>query len=243
MSPNEGPNALEGAVGNLIHNSVFSPDECWKGALKFISNIAGLPAVPLELILRRFQGSQYLHFLTVILSVIIFNTMAFFSFGTELSGHHHILTPVVSTSILLVAFWVGAVLHAKRVWHLMQHMDLEEDSELAGPPLKCFRHLPHGDSFGWCRCVYEPAAAFLASAVLYLIGILPIVAAGYLCFAAVCLSFKTSIAWYGEWKYVRTMLDRQNRIPYMQRMAGLKNDQAKTRTAFVVSAATNRISQ
>ncbi len=236
MSP-EMNESVEGTVGNLIHNSVFSPDEFFKGCVAFIAGLVGMPAAPLEMGLRPNFGTCFINPITMLVSLILFNTMAFFSATTELPGHHHLIGPGFSTGLLIAAFWGGCVYHAIRLWGRVQNMNRENDSEIEGPPLAFFGLLPHGDSYGYVRVFYEPGFAFFGSILLYFIGILPIVATGYFCVSAICLSLKSSIMWFGEWKHQRVVLDRKNRLPYMQKLTGTSAPAMISATPFVVSNA------
>lgn len=201
-----------------------SIDNFQDNAINIVYNLCSIVAMPVELGLRPFNGTRYFPPLVMFFSTVMMILIpAFFSFAGAIAG----MVPFVQmqASLGLIGMWglsklffMGLLVHGVRKWRLMLHMEREENSMYAGPPLFFFKWLPKA-SFWKIRIVFEPLFLFALSIVLPNFFILEPGAANFLLISAIFLAMKNYTHWYMEWQFIRELMDIKFLGPKLARLA------------------------
>ncbi len=190
--------------------------------LNVVYNFCTIFTIPVEMVLRPQYGSRYfppvLMFFTGILMVVlpVFSAMADGIIHMIPFARFTAAVGLFGIGSLSKMFFLGSMIHGLRTWRRMIHMELEENSLYAGPPLPFFRLLPC--SFWTTRIIAEPLFVFTLSIVLPNFFILQSSAANYLAFAALMLAMKNYVAWYQQWQFIRALLDTRNAAPIIAKL-------------------------
>lgn len=121
---------------------------------------------------------------------------------------------------ILLAFYVLCIIHGKRILGLILNPEREVDSESDGKTRSLFTRLPHGNSWAWCRMVYEPLAFIMVGIAFYLVHLFDLFAALYFVTAGLAMSLKSVFIWYSGWDVVRSTLDSKYRLTLLERING-----------------------
>jgi len=187
-------------------------------------NVCSIVTMPVELALRPFHGTRYFPPIIMLLSMgmmILIPTIL--SFAGAVAG----MVPFarMQASIGLIGFWglsklffLGLLIHGFRKWRLMLHMEREENSMYAGPPLFFFAWLPLA-SFWRVRIIFEPLLLIALSIVLPNFFLLEPAAANFLLISAFFLAMKNYTHWYMEWQFIRELMDARFIGPKIARLA------------------------
>jgi hypothetical protein len=186
-------------------------------------NVATVVSLPVEIALRLEYGTEYftpmqIFFATLMmlfLPVAIAILDAISQWIPFLGGG--VTVGVFGIWTLSKIFFVGAAVHTARICRRIAHMELEENSWFAGPPLPIFSILP----FGWwtTRIAIEPLFVLLLALTLQNLFVLQGAAAHYLMAAAVALALKESLDWFSQWQYVRHLMNLKYLGPRIARIA------------------------
>ncbi len=202
-----------------------------------VYNLCSIITTPIEMLLRPRYGSRYFPPLVLALSSLMMVLLPVFS---GLGGMIPFMHPPAPRGFIGMAelsryYFLGAFVHGIRVWRRMIHMEREQHSQWEGPPLPLFHLFPRGNSFWFCRIVWEPVFVFAASVVLENLLILQSSAATYLRVAAFALAMKQYVAWYQQWQYLREIMDARFAAPILAKLADNKATDSELEAARLAS--------
>jgi hypothetical protein len=187
-------------------------------------NVCFIFTLPTELFLRLFHGTRYFPPLIILCSagmMILVPTV--FNFAGAVGNvlpfaHRQAPLGLIGLWGLSRLFFAGLFIHGLRKWRLMWHMELEDNSYLAGPPLFFFPWLPKA-SHWTIRIVYEPLFLIALSALLTNLLILDPAAGKFLFVSAMFLAMKNYTRWFIDWQILRDWLDNKFMAPKLARLA------------------------
>jgi hypothetical protein len=199
-------------------------DNLQDNAINIVFNLCAIVAMPVELALRPFHGTRYFPPLVMFFSTVMMILIpTIFSFAGAVAG----MVPFVQVqaSLGLIGMWglsklffLGLLISGVRKWRLMLHMEREENSMYAGPPLFFFTWLPKA-SFWRIRIIYEPLFLIVLSSVLPNFFLLTPGAGNFLLISAIFLAMKNYTHWYMEWQFIRELMDMKFLGPKIARLA------------------------
>jgi hypothetical protein len=192
-------------------------------ALGIAYGFSSLFTYSIEVLLLYRHGTMYFEPIVIFLApMILFFLGALISAASgmmRLVPFTHIPVPLglydlVSFSELV---WIVSLVHGIRKWRLMLNPASEVYSRSAGPLLFFFRYLPKGESYWFCRIVWEPTLIFVLAVVLRRLLIIQSSLETYLQIAAFFCAMKQYIVWYTTWKKMRKILDAKYLGPLIAR--------------------------
>jgi hypothetical protein len=201
-----------------------SIEQLQETAMNVAYNATSVIVMPVEIWLRPWHGTRYFPPPIFLLSVFMMSLASMFlsvagSVG-QMIPFVHLRGPVGLFGIASMTklFFLASLVHGLRIWRLMVKPQLEENSMFEGRPLPFFLLLPKGNSFWFCRIVYEPLAVFALAIVLGNLFIIQAPLMQYLEVASFCLAMKQYVAWYRNWQLTRNLMDAASAGPIIGRI-------------------------
>ncbi len=208
-----------------------SIDHLQDTAINIVYNVCSIVTMPVEMALRPFHGTRYFPPVIMVASAIM---MVFIPLISSFAGAVGGLLPFAraQADMGIIGMWgmsrlffFGCLIHGIRKWRLMIHMEKEQHSQFAGPPLFFFNWLPK-PTYWKTRIVYEPAFLIVLSIVLPNFFIVTEGAGNFLLFSAIFLAMKGYSGWYLAWQYLRELMDMKFAGPIIGAMAeGTETDE------------------
>jgi hypothetical protein len=225
MSPQQtqqqSPGTLEGMMKTVM------------AAMFFVVSIL---AAPIEMGLRRRQGSRYQHW--VVLAFAPIPPLLFMMAGNFAVTQYAVLSGLLGAGTVYLALQVIFWMHVGHVVNVVVHPEKEKSSREDGIGLGLWALLPKGDKWAMVRFVYEPGLVIALGIILPLIHVLSVPAGAYLVFAGVALLVKVTFLFVYAWEYWRNILDEFN---ISKRMSGKPTQGGMESVREAVMRAASRI--
>ena len=198
--------------------------------------IVSILAAPIEMALRRKEGSRYQHWLVLGLAPI--PPLLVMGGGNLLANQYSLLGGLMGTGVVYLALQAIFWTHIVHVVTVLVHPEKEAFSREDGIALPIWKRLPNGDKWAMVRFVYEPGLVLALGIFLPLIHVLSVPAGAYLVFAGLSLLVKVTFLWIFAWENWRNILDEFN---LSKRMSGKPTQGGMESVREAVMRAASRI--
>ena len=197
-------------------------------ATNVVEAFCSIFAMPPEMMVRPFFGTQYyelpVYFFSAVLMIIMPLLSALFTAVVSMIPFAHVAPTVGMFGLdsLAKLFFLMLIATAVRLYRRILNPASEPHSRYEGPPLPIFAFLPGSDSFWRVRIVFEPLFIFLIATILQDLFIFQSGLTLYLRCAAGALAIKNTINFFRSWKVSRDLMDSANAAPLLSRLVDNK---------------------
>lgn len=194
------PSAI-GQAGELLANSVLSPELVERAFINIVRNLCSVLTAPIEMALYPNLGTRYIQ---IVILAVSYGWTNLVCLGTAaISG------PQAKSSLVVLAGSLALfAYHNFRFIRRYNNLDLEKHSEFENAPL-----LPFRTTWYKRRALLEPLSIVAVLCVLRGLSLLNNWMTLYLYLCALALHVKCTLIWYNNWLILRIKRDLDYAAP------------------------------